>query len=268
MPEMEKMNIPTWELFEKFVQLKIYDNLDRDKKDYFEDVLQESYIAYEKAKETYDSSKGKNFTGWFMSYYFYDAMSKAIYGGRSERIKADPVNNADSLDRPFGDDNIEDMTLADTIIDESAEPCLYRYTDFKFWDEVGRLIIKGAAKAGIFQKKIIETMLQHDCGLKEAQRIMGGSEEEYWRYANAYKSACCGVRRYITAHVLSLRGNSAIEEVISFRGTGLYTYREHNFTSSVESMAIKRADRQLNARDLESLIKSDPQNDDLSEFNF
>ena len=252
---MDKMNIPTWEEFKRFVELKIYGNLARDKKDYFEDILQECYISYEEAKETYDNSQGKSFAGWFMSYYFYNAMNRAIYGGRSERIIADPINHADSLEKPFGDDNIDDMTLADTLIDETAEPCLYRYADLEFWDEVGRLIIKGAAKAGKLQKQIIKTMLQHDCGLKEAQRILGGNEKDYPKYARIYKSACDSARRYITAHVLSLRGNSAIEEVISVRGTGLCAYREHRFTSIVENMAIERADRELNARDIENLIK-------------
>jgi len=254
-PKMKKMDVPTWELFEKFVQLKIYNNLAKDKKDYFEDVLQECYISYEEAKETYDSSQGKSFAGWFMAYYFYNAMNRAIYGGRTERIISDPINTADRLDRPFGDDNIEDMTLADTLIDETAEPCLYRYADLEFWNEVGRLIIKGAAKAGKLQKQIIKTMLQHDCGLKEAQRILGGNEKDYPKYTRVYKSACDSARRYITAHVLSLRGNSAIEEVISFSGTGLYAYREQRFTLIVESMAIERADRELNARDIENLIK-------------
>ncbi|MBR3784835.1 MAG: hypothetical protein IKJ77_00290 [Firmicutes bacterium] len=255
---MCKMNVPAWEEFESFVKLKIYDRLARDKKDYFEDVLQECYISYEEAKESYDDSQGKSFAGWFMSYYFYGAMQKAIYGGRTERIISDPVNTADRLDRPFGDDNIDDMTLADTIIDETAEPCLYRYTDLEFWNEVGRLIVEGAAKAGEMQKQIIKTMLQHDCGLKEAQRILGGNGEDYPKYARVYKNACDSIRRHITAHVLSCRGNSAIEEVISFRGTGLCAYKEHIFTSSVELLAIKRADKKRNAKDIGKLIKTSP----------
>ena len=51
---------------------------------------------------------------------------------------------------------------------------------------------------------------------------------------------------------------SAALAILHLMGAGLYTYKEHHFTSIVESTAIKRADRELNARDISRVIKPSP----------
>lgn len=81
-----------------------------------EDLLQEGYFAMLDAVKAYDPQSGFKFT----SYLQYPLMTRcfAALGMRTQRHRREPLNNADSLERPIEED--KGMTVGDFVPDETA----------------------------------------------------------------------------------------------------------------------------------------------------
>ena len=247
---MDKMT--KWSELLPFLQMKTRMRLYGENMDYYEDVLQECYIQFEEALKTYQGDRGKSFAGYFIEYYYPRAMNAALYGGRNKQHKEDPIVSAVSLDTPVGQE--EDITLADTLIDRKTESYMTKLEDESFWNFIGGLIRKwaGADLPG----QIICTMLDYNCSIKEAREHLGGSEEEKHRYYEAYRKGCLRVRKNIESYIIRNRRTADAEELRNYLGGGLFYYRSHMFTSKVEIEAIRRADRDLNTKQLKNIIKT------------
>lgn len=84
----------------------------------FEDLMQESYFAVEKAAQTYDQERGAKFTT-FLQYWVMHVFFTAT-GLRIKRDREDPLSCAYSLDRPISEDEPDGITFSDTVPDEAA----------------------------------------------------------------------------------------------------------------------------------------------------
>lgn len=91
-----------------------------------DDLISSAFLALLAAVETFNPSAEGSFIGWY-TFYLKTEFSKA-YGVQTS--KRDPLNSADSLDRPVGEDG--DATLADRI------PCnrdLFAATDDRIYTQ-------------------------------------------------------------------------------------------------------------------------------------
>ena len=84
----------------------------------FDDLMQESYFAIEKAARQYDSARGSKFTAC-LTYAVMNTFFTAI-GMRTARGRKDLLSRADSLDRPVSEDEPGRITFGDTVPDEAA----------------------------------------------------------------------------------------------------------------------------------------------------
>lgn len=85
----------------------------------FDDLMQESFFAVERAALRYDPARGASFAS-FLAYAVKHAFFDAV-GLRTPRQCADPLCNADSLDRPLtNSDGLDGLTQADAVPDEAA----------------------------------------------------------------------------------------------------------------------------------------------------
>lgn len=84
----------------------------------FEDLMQESYFAVEKAAQTYDPERGAKFTT-FLQYWVMNIFFDAIRL-RTSLQRREPLCRADSLDRPFSEDEPDGATRGDFVPDEAA----------------------------------------------------------------------------------------------------------------------------------------------------
>ncbi|MCD7753894.1 MAG: sigma-70 family RNA polymerase sigma factor [Clostridiales bacterium] len=114
--------LPLWEQVSRFVRKKARAQAER-LEGYggvtWEDLYQAGFLAVAAAAETYDPEGGKSFPGWLM-YYLRKAFAQAA-GYQSQ--KRDPLQRADSLDRPIDGNDPDGDSLGDLIaspVDEMA----------------------------------------------------------------------------------------------------------------------------------------------------
>lgn len=82
------------------------------------DLKQSCYTAFLKAIEGYKPESGNKFTA-YLSYPFQNVV-KELTGIRTQKQKHEPLNDCTSLDAPLKDNDVENLTLADTIPDDNA----------------------------------------------------------------------------------------------------------------------------------------------------
>ena len=83
-----------------------------------EDLYQAGFFALLAAADGFDPSKGMTFISW-LAMYLKAAFADAA-GYRTQKARADPLQQATSLDAPLGDDS-DEITLADCIPDPTAD---------------------------------------------------------------------------------------------------------------------------------------------------
>ena len=81
-----------------------------------DDAGQAAQEALLRAVRGYDPDKGPFLTAY--KYALHGALQTALWGGRSEKIKQDPLHRAESLDAPATEDG--DTPLRDLIADKTA----------------------------------------------------------------------------------------------------------------------------------------------------
>ena len=82
-----------------------------------DDLHQSAYLALVRAVQGFTPERG-SFIGLY-DFALKNEFVRAIYGGRGERIRNDPLHNALSLDAPAGDEEDGDA-FEDFVIDEYA----------------------------------------------------------------------------------------------------------------------------------------------------
>lgn len=193
----------------------------------FDDLYQSGYLALVAAVNSYDSTRGMQFIGWY-ALHLKTAFLEAS-GRRSVRQQKDPIHQATSLDLPLGDDE-DGGTLGDLVSDpdsiqgfEEAEQGLWRAQLRAALDRALEAIPeaeRNTLRRRYFQKQTLEGIASVEGVNKEAIRqrahkglralrrprisreLQGFIEEQTPYYCHV------GVKRFNTA------GTSAVEEAV------------------------------------------------------
>ena len=218
---------------------------------YHEDMVQQSYFYFLKAIEGYQEEKG-SFTS-YLSYYVRNAFNEVLQG-RSIRQQNEPLNNALSVDLPLSD--TEDLTLAEMLIDDTAEGYYRRLEDEDFWLDVGRVLHKAVDVVSPDYQEFFHTMIDHGTGVTDTLRIMGVSLKEKDRYYSRYREGLYKMRRYLRGYIRKTK-DIALEECISYY-TGVGSWKNRQYTSVVEQAVIRHNDRSMTTRAVGEVLALQP----------
>lgn len=212
-----------------------------------EDLVQEGYFAMLEAVKSYDDEKGAFTT--YLSYYLKNSFKAVIFSGRGQRKEKDPLNNTMSIDSPI--DDAEGLTLADMIIDETAEGYYRRMEDIDFWESVNSFLSE--AINHIKNKKgreVIRYMLKTGGTIKEAQEALyPGKVQLYEQYRSGITELKRYMRRSIAKKEMRLIG---LDDYVY--GWGLKSWKNHLFTSSVEVEVVRRIELDNFYKDIYTMV--------------
>ena len=200
-------------------------------------MINESYFYFLRAIEKYEPARGSFIT--CLAWYIRGAFEAVIYGGRGSRLKNEPLNKAVSLDIPIGD--TENLTIADTLIDGTAEAKYRKVEDVVFWQSVRKLLYEAIAHAAEkIGSALVRYMFDNGCSIGAASKALYGDKPvPYERYKKAMRQ----IRAYMGySHVKKQISDMGLDYIYSY-GTSLSAYKNHVFTSSVELAAMKRLGR-------------------------
>lgn len=218
---------------------------------YHEDMVQQAYFSFLRAVEGYQEGKS-GFTS-YLAYHVRNAFNEVLQG-RSIRQQNEPLNNALSVDLPLSD--TEDLTLADMLIDETAEGYYRRLEDEAFWLDVGRVLHKAVDVVSPDYQEFFHAMIDHGTGVTDTLRIMGVNLAEKSRYYDRYREGLRKMRGYLRRYVRDTK-DIALEECISYY-TGIGSWKNQRFTSVVEQAVIRHNDRSITARAVGEVLALQP----------
>lgn len=226
-----------WEQVNRFIDMQAGKYLDSFPEHYRAlrgDMVNEAYLHFLTAIEKYDPERGAFLTclGW----YIRSAFEAVAYNGRGGRQKNDPLNQAVSLDTPI--DDTEDLTLTDTLIDDTAEAPYRDLEDLALWQSVRKLLYEAidhaADKIG---SSLVRYMFDNGCNIGKASKALYGDKPvPYERYRKAMRQ----IRSYMGYSQVKKQVKDMGLDYIYECGTSLTSYKNHVFTSSVELAAMKR----------------------------
>lgn len=220
-----------------------------------DDMINQSYFYFLKAVRGYDPEQGKFIN--YLKWHIRNAFAEVLQGGRSERLKQDPVNKAESIDAPISD--AEDLTLADLLVDEDGESRYRSIEERSFWDSVGVFLVDCLDcirdRTGA---EIIKYMYAHRCSLKAAVHALdlGGYESARQHYKEAMRQLKS--RMKFTVNRERMKSIGLDEYIYTW---GVRGWKNRAFTSSTEHSALKRIERSRNM--LLSDVKPVKQYDDI-----
>lgn len=203
-----------------------------------DDMINQSYFHFLKAVKAYDPEEGASFTT-LLSWHIRNAFAEVLQGGRSERLKQDLANKAGSIDAPIS--GAEDLTLADLLVDESAEEPHRSIEDRSFWDSVGVFLvdcldcIKDRTGA-----ELIKFMYIHRCTLKAAVQALDLGSYETARLHHKEAMRQLKSRMRFTVNRERMRSIGLDEYIYTW---GVQGWKNRRFTSSTEHSALKRIER-------------------------
>lgn len=239
-----------WSQVSRFINMQAGKYLDSFPEHYRQlqgDMINEAYFYFLEAVECYDPEKGK-FTTW-LSWHIRNAFTTVIMGGRSKREQSEPLNAAVSLDTPISD--TEDITLADTLLDETSEAYYRRLEDMDFWQSVNIFIDEAIGhvknKKG---REIVRYMFDNNCNIRAAsQALYGDIPVQY----ECYRAAIREMQRYVKYSSAKKRmADMGLDDYVY--GWGVGAWKNHRFTSAVEWSAIKKIDRERELADIAAVI--------------
>ncbi len=220
-----------------------------------DDMINQSYFYFLKAVEGYEPERG-TFIG-YLSWQIRNAFVEILQGGRSERLKQDPVNSAESIDTPIS--GTEDFTLADTLIDEDGESRYRSIEDRSFWDSVGAFLVDCLDcirdRTGA---ELIKFMYVHRCNLKTAVQALNLGSYETARLHHKEAMRQVKSRMRFTVNRERMKSIGLDEYIYTW---GVQGWKNRIFTSSTEHSAIQRIERSRNM--LLSDVKPVKQYDDI-----
>lgn len=139
-----------------------------------EDLQQEGYFALLQAVAAYDPAKGIKFNS-FLQYPVMGRLFAAI-GLRTSRQKMEPLNRADSLDRPIrGED--DSITLGDAVADPASGDILEAVLDRVLHDELCQALDNCLSKLTPLQEWAIRQKYLAGHTLKEVAERQGCTPE-------------------------------------------------------------------------------------------
>ena len=220
-----------------------------------DDMINQSYFYFLKAIETYEPDKGKFIN--HLKWHIWNAFVEILQGGRSERLKNDPVNTAESIDTPIS--GTEDLTIMDLLVDEDGESRYRSIEDRSFWDSVGVFLVDCLDhiqdRTGA---ELIKFMYVHRCNLKVAEKALNiGCYETARRHHNDAMRQLKSRMRFAVERE-RMRSIGLDEYIYTW---GVCGWKNRVFTSSTEHSAIKRIEKSRNM--LLSDVKPVKQYDDI-----
>ena len=235
-----------WEQVSRFIDMQAGKHLDSFPEHYRVlrgDMVNEAYFAFVEAVDSYNPEKGK-FTTW-LSWHIRNAFATVIMGGRSKREQNGPLNAAVSLDTPISD--TEDITLADTLLDETSEVYYRRLEDMDFWRSVNIFIDEAIGHIKNEKgREIVRYMFNNNCNIGTASRVLYG--DKFVPYEH-YRTAIKQLRQYMKYSIVKKQmADIGLDDYVY--GWGTRAWKNHRFTSAVELVAIKLADRDLLYNDI------------------
>ena len=148
-----------------------------------EDIINETYLGFLRAIDKYDPSKGKFIT--YLSWWIRNSADNVLSCYASIRNTNDALNSKsiESLDYEYEDKDGSAYTLSDTIADPKATEAMNNYERLDFLKSVRQFIENGlehvSDKIG---KDIIRCMIENNCNMTEASRILYGSNTPVPKY--------------------------------------------------------------------------------------
>lgn len=239
-----------WDSVSAFIEWKAKKYLSEysQYKDLKDDLINEGYFAMLEAVKGYKADKGAFTT--YLSYHLKNSFKTVILGGRGQRQVKEPLNNAVSIDILI--DDTEDLTLADMIIDETAEAYYRRLEDADFWENVRHFLYEAIDHVKNEKgQKIIRYMYENGATRKEAAEKLYPHQAFYEQVRAAFYELRRYMGRATTRKQMQLIG---LDNYIY--GWGVGAWKRHGFTSSVEYEAIRRVDAESDYKDIYSLFAS------------
>lgn len=240
-----------WRQVARFIEVRAGQYLDRWPDHYRQlqgDMVNEAYFYFLKAIDGYDQERGSFTT--YLSWHIRNAFTDVLQG-RGERLKNEPLNHAVSIDIPLED--TDDLTLTETLIDETSEATMRRIEDADFWKSVGRFLedafdqIRDSVGA-----EIVRYMYHNDCTVKAASiALYGVVPVPYEHYRKAMRQIRAYMKRRAVRQQMALSG---LDDYLCYYSNSLNAYKRRVFTSRVEQIAVERADMALWYRDMQGTL--------------
>ena len=204
-----------------------------------------------RAVEGYREGKGK-FTG-YLAYHIKNAFNEVLQG-RTARAQNEPLNSAVSMDTPVND--TEDITLADMLIDDTSEAYYRHLEDEDFWHDVRRVLHKAADVVPPACQEFFHVMIDNGTGVSDTLRIMEIDLAEKHRYYEQYRKGLRKMKGYLNRYVRETK-DIALEECISYY-TGVGSWRNRRFTSTVEQAVMRHIDHRFTACSVGKVLTLQP----------
>lgn len=239
-----------WEQVEKFIDMQAGKLLDHYP-DYYRilrnDMVNESYFHFLKAIEFYDPDRSGFLT--YLNWHLRTAFFNVLNGGKTEKAANDPINSAVSYDLPVK--NTEDLTIADMIIDETAEE-YYRYLeDEDFWNSVNKLLKNAIHKISSKEmKQVLYCMLEYNCDVRQANKTLGMTHDRY-----AFEKSIDEIKKYLNfSYVKRAMESIGLEDYMC--GWGFRKWKSKLGTSSTEYYALQKLAQERNTAAYRIIKKS------------
>ena len=242
--ETENLYLELWQGVYGIVFLKAAAKVRSNDRQYdIDDMLQESFLALPAAAQQYDPALGVPFASYFARFFLPPAFDAALYGSRSTPARMDPLNNAQSLDAPLQLQHDTGSTLLETIIDPEAETPYLVIDDDLFWIDVARFIDKGIDRLPEGQRQILRFMYTNDASCTEAYRQRVAGNKSRSRYGQLYRDGLRNLNRWIRNTARNEAESIGIFDVVTskYYAGSLGNFRNHGFTSNVETIALDNA---------------------------
>lgn len=215
------------------------------------DIINESYFGFLSAINNYDPSKGRftTYLGWWIRHSADNVLS--CYA--SIRNTNDALNSTGikHFDFEYRDYEGSIYTLAEFVPDPKATEAMNNYERLDFLKSVRQFIENGlehvSDKTG---KDIIRCMIENNCGITEASRILYGSETPVPKYN--YNKALRQLIQWSSRDSIRKDFDSWGFFDIRYSGVGFRAFNSRGFTSSTEHTALCRI---LNAENKEAELQ-------------
>lgn len=233
-PELWEQVVP----FIKYMAGKRIKNIPEEKKDLFDDMVNEAYFVFLGAVKSYEETGSLFIT--FFKFYLKNAFTNVLYGGRTQKRINDLLNTAISMDKPLSTSSgSEDFTLADILVDPLAEQPYRDIEEASYWNAMHYKLRQEICdvKMNPNIRRTLLYQLEHGSTPSKAREALG-VKVDYQAYNEA-------LRRLRTRLKVRRRTDEDLAEAIPVRGYSVKRFKERGYTSLVEQLAIERADREL-----------------------
>ena len=260
----EALYLQLWQFIYKLVYLKAAQRCNSEGRSSHEveDICQESYLMLPKAAAGFDPEKSSSFVTYFCRYYLPIAARIALYGSRSG--DTDPLNDPyrESLDRSLpGPDGEECDSIVDLLADPQAETPFHTIDEADYWRSVDKYLTRGIAALPEKQRTLISYTYRTGATISDAFRnkIIGSASRSY--YGQVYRNGIRGLRKWIECKTSKEAERLNIWDKFSrcYYAGGFRSFRNHNYTSNVERIALRhiaKAEKISSMEDLASKLRA------------